>query len=114
MLMASVAAGPSGPVIQLYGEADHTQVGQLSGLISAQLANGTQELTIDLSRLEFADSASVRTLLLAARTLSKRGGRLVLLNPQHPVTRILAIMGADQLLTIRGHTPGKPESDGTS
>jgi hypothetical protein len=32
--------------------------------------------------LRFADTASIRALVLAARTLRERGGRLVLLNPQ--------------------------------
>jgi hypothetical protein len=31
--------------------------------------------------------------VLAARTLHERGGRLVLLNPQQPVTRLLTLLG---------------------
>jgi anti-sigma B factor antagonist len=101
MLKASVAAGPSGPVMILSGEADLTTVGELSALISAQL-DGTQQLTIDMSGLRYADSASIRTLVLAARTLKERGGRLVLLQPQPPVARILSLLGADQMLTVLG------------
>ena len=101
MLKASVAAGPSGPVMVLSGEADLTSVGELSALISAQL-DGTQQLTIDMSGLRYADSASIRTLVLAARTLNKRGGSLVLLHPQPPVARILTLLGADQMLTVLG------------
>ena len=67
-LTAWVAAGESGPVIVLSGEADLTCAGQLSALITAQLAGGTRQLTIDVSELRFADSASIRTLALAART----------------------------------------------
>jgi anti-anti-sigma factor len=100
-LEASVAAGVSGPVIMLSGEADLTSAAELSALISAQL-DGAQELTIDMSGLRYADSASIRTLVLAARTLGERGGSLVLLRPQVAVARILTLMGADQILTIRG------------
>ena len=39
-LRASVAAGISGPVVILSGEADLTSVGQLSALITAQLSGG--------------------------------------------------------------------------
>ena len=39
-LTAWVAAGESGPVIVLSGEADLTCAGQLSALITAQLAGG--------------------------------------------------------------------------
>ncbi len=38
MLKASVAAGESGPVIMLSGEADLTTAAQLSALITAQLS----------------------------------------------------------------------------
>jgi hypothetical protein len=39
----------------------------------------------------------------AARTLRERGGRLVLLHPLAPMVRMLALLGADQMLTIGGH-----------
>ena len=113
-LEASVAAGPAGPVITLTGEADLVSAAELSALISGQLAGGTQELTIDASGLRFADTASVRELILAARTLNERGGRLVLLHPQRPVARILAILGVDGTFTIVGGTPGGPEADGSA
>jgi anti-sigma B factor antagonist len=109
MLKASVAAGESGPVIVLSGEADLTCAGELSALITAQLAGGARQLTVDVSRLRFADSASIRVLVLAARTLRERGGSLVLLHPQQPLTRLLALTGAGQVFTIRGEM--EPESE---
>jgi anti-anti-sigma factor len=117
MLAASVAAGESGPVIILAGEADLTGAEQLSALITGQLAGGTRKLTIDVSGLRFADSASIRALVLAARTLKERGGRLVLVDPQQPVARLLALMGAEQMFTIRVRTrdmqdPETSEVDG--
>jgi len=100
MLKASVAAGRSGPVITLSGEADLTSAAQLGALLSAQLSDGTRELTIDVSGLRFADSASVRTLMLAARTLKDRDGSLVLLHPQRPVARVLELTGAVHMFTV--------------
>jgi anti-sigma B factor antagonist len=114
MLKTLAGAGQSGPVILVAGEADLTCVEELNALISAQLAGGTRELTIDVSGLRFADSSSIRTLMLAAKTLKERGGRLVLLNPQRPVARVLTLLGADQMFAILGQTQGAPESDGSS
>ena len=102
LLEASVAAGEAGPVIMLAGEADLTCAGQLNALISGQLARGTRQLTVDVTGLRFADSASIRALVLAARTLRERGGSLVLRRTQPPVARMLELIGADHVITIRG------------
>ena len=107
-LRASVSAGESGPVITLSGETDVTTVAELSELITAQLSGGTLHLTVDASGLSFADSVSVRVLVLAARTLRQRGGGLVLLRPQRVLARMLEVMGADQMITIRGETEARP------
>ena len=107
---ASVSAGESGPVITLSGEVDLSTIAELSDLITAQLAGGTVHLTIDVSGMSFADSASMRVLMLAAMTLRKRGGGLVLLRPQPALARLLDIMDAGQVITIRSRadTGGKP------
>jgi stage II sporulation protein AA (anti-sigma F factor antagonist) len=101
-------------VIALFGETDMTTVAQLSELVTGQLADGTRHLTIDASGLSFADSASVRVLVLAARTLQKRGGGLVLLRPQTGLARVLELMGAGQAITIRGETAVTPEPEATA
>jgi len=111
MLRASVAAGVSGPVVILSGETDLTSAGQLSALITAQLSGGTRQLTVDVSGLRFADTASIRTLLLAAKTLKERGGSLVLLRPRPTLVRVLDLLGAAQMFTIRGETYGAPGSE---
>jgi len=111
MLRASVAAGVSGPVVILSGETDLTSTGQLSALITAQLSGGTRQLTVDVSGLRFADTASIRTLVLAAKTLKERGGSLVLLRPQHTLARMLDLLGAAQMFTIRGEAYGEPGSE---
>jgi anti-sigma B factor antagonist len=111
MLEAWVEAGESGPVIVLAGEADMTGAGRIDALITEQLAAGAWRLTIDVSGLRFADAASIRPLALAARTLTERGGRLVVLDPQPSVARVLDLLGVDQLVTIRSQAriPQQPE-----
>jgi anti-anti-sigma factor len=110
-LSAWVTAGQLGPVLVLSGEADVTCTEQLSALLTAQLSLGTQQLTVDLSRLRFADSATIRALVMTARRLGERGGNLVLLRPQQPVARVLALTGAEQLFVIRGEPRGHPDSE---
>jgi anti-sigma B factor antagonist len=110
-LRAAVSAGEYGPLIMLSGETDIATVAELSELVTAQLAGGTVHLTIDVSGLSFADSASVRVLVIAARTLKERGGGLVLLRPQHGVARMLEITGADQMITVRGEAEVTAEAE---
>ena len=60
LLEISVAAGEAGPVLTLAGEADLTAVAELTEALTAQLTIGARHLTVDLSRLRFADSAVIR------------------------------------------------------
>jgi anti-anti-sigma factor len=101
LLDISVAAGEAGPVLTLSGEADLTTVAELTEALTAQLANAASHLTVDLSRLRFADSAVIRALVLADRTLKKRGGGLTLAYPQPVVARVLSLLGVDQAIEIR-------------
>lgn len=108
---ASVSAGKCGPVITLSGEVDLSTIADLSDLVTAQLAAETAHLTIDVSGMSFADSASMRVLMLAAATLRKRGGGLVLLRPQPALARLLEIMDAGQVITVRGGAEVMPEPE---
>ena len=101
LLEISVAAGESGPVVTLSGEADVTNVAELSQALTAQLASGARHLTVDLSGLRFADSAVIRELVLAGRKLKDRDGRLELANPQPAVARALSLLGVDQAIEVR-------------
>jgi anti-anti-sigma factor len=101
-LDVSVSAGESGPVIVLSGEADYQGVAQLSAALTAQLAAGTTRLLVDVSGLRFADSTSVRALVLTAKALRERDGTLTLVRPQPSVLRVLELMGADQVLAVQG------------
>jgi anti-anti-sigma factor len=101
LLDISVTAGETGPVLTLSGEADLTTAAELTDALSAQLATGTRYLTVDLSRLRFADSAAIRALVLAGRTLQDRGGSLALAYPQPGVARALSLLGVDQAIEVR-------------
>jgi anti-anti-sigma factor len=112
MLEISVAAGEAGPVMALSGEADLMSAAALSEALAAQVSGGARHLTVDAAGLRFADSASVRALVLAGRTLHERGGSLVLVRPQPAVARVLTLMGVDHVITVRGGTSTGPEPAG--
>lgn len=104
LLDISVEAGASGPVMKLSGESDLTTAGQLGDALSSQLAGGTLHLTIDLSALTFADSATFRVLVEACRAFENAGGTFELLRPQPTVAQAIQLLGIDQVLIIRTST----------
>lgn len=100
-LRTSALAGADGPIVVLSGEADATTLPLLREVLAEQLEAGARLLTVDASGLSFLDSASMRVLILAARALRGRHGRLVFARPQPVVARLLEITGADRLLDVR-------------
>ena len=106
LLDVSVAAGEAGPVVTLAGEADLTTVAALREALSAQIDGGARRLTVDLSRLRFADSMALHALALAGRAIQEAGGELELLRPQPAVARTLELLCLDQVLTVRGRSEG--------
>jgi anti-anti-sigma factor len=117
MLQASVTAGEYGPLIMLSGIADVTTGAALTGVISGQVSAGAQHLRIDVSGLRFADSSAIWLLIVVARTLIRGGGRMTLIRPQPAVAKMLALVDADQVITIWGGDPLGParvEGDSTA
>ncbi len=101
-LQVSVVSGEAGPILVLAGEADLTSVARLGEVITAQVSEPAVRLTIDATNLRFADTASVRTLAMAALKARTGAGSVTLLNPQPPVARVLDLLCLDELFAIRG------------
>jgi anti-sigma B factor antagonist len=99
-LTVTVTVGRSGTVLVLSGESDITTTRELGQFLAAALSDGTTRLMIDVSGLRFADSATIQTLLHAARVLKDRGGTMILLRPRPNVARVLALTGADTIMTV--------------
>lgn len=68
---------------------------RFSGLTANQHA-----VIVDMSGVDFLASIGIRTLVMAAKGVSQRGGRMVLLNPDDNVTRVLETAGIDSLIPI--------------
>jgi anti-anti-sigma factor len=83
------------------GAQGFTTAAELRETLATQLGTGARLLTVDASGLRFPDSASLRVLILAARALKGRHGRLVFARPQPLVARLLEITGADRLLEVQ-------------
>ena len=55
---------------------------------------------VDMSAVSFVASMGIRSLLLSAMAVTRRGGKMVLFNPDANVTHILEIAGIDTVIPI--------------
>ena len=104
-LEVSIATGTSGPVLVLTGEADITSVARLDEALATQADGQAVRLTIDATGLRYADSASMRTLVMAAAKITTQHGTVTLLNPQPPVARLLNLLCVDDMITVESRNP---------
>jgi anti-sigma B factor antagonist len=59
-----------------------------------------RNILVDMSGVTFVASIGIRTLVLGAKTVQRRGGRLLLISPQAEVEQVLDITGVLDLLPI--------------
>jgi len=72
-------------------------------LLDAEIRNtpaAVTALTIDLTEVEYVSSAGLRTILVAHKTMSSRGGTMALAGVNENVRRVLTLTGFAPLLTF--------------
>jgi anti-sigma B factor antagonist len=101
LLLASVWAGPSYTLVRLTGEWDVTASDQLRDMLADQVLAGARNLVVDLSDVAFLDLACMYALLDGARMAERAGGTLQLTSPQPVIVRLISLLGAEPLITVR-------------
>jgi anti-anti-sigma factor len=91
-------AGKTARVV-LNGKLDITGAEKIA-LPLATLAGGKQGVLLDMTEVSFLASIGIRHLVAASKALARRGGRLVLLNPNPLVTDVLTTTGVLELMVI--------------
>ena len=71
----------------------------------ATLSGSKSALFVDMAGVTFIASIGLRHLVSAAKAISRRGGRLVLLNPNAVVTEVITTSGLADLLHIERSDP---------
>jgi anti-anti-sigma factor len=65
-----------------------------------KIAGERKNLLVDLSNVPFIASLGIRTLITGAKATANNGGKLVLLNPQSNVEKVLRTSHIDTVLPI--------------
>jgi anti-anti-sigma factor len=69
------------------------------------IAGSRKSVIVDLKNVSFLGSIGLRTLVIPARTITGRGGKMVLLGPNAMVERVLKTSGIDSLIPIHSDLP---------
>lgn len=85
------------PTVIIKGELDHFNCSKAEYAIKHFLDEDTGQLVIDLSGLEYLDTAGVAMIFWTAKRLYDRRGRLMIIIPPGNVRRILEMAGVDNL-----------------
>ena len=84
--------------IQLKGNLDIAGVGAVETRFYAHCGGPQPRVLVDLSATGFVASLGIRLLLQAIKTVTARGGRLILWNPLPAVATALEISGLGQFI----------------
>ena len=86
-------------VVVLEGSLDFLTANDIDLEFSA-VASSRDKILVDLDKVSFMASLGVRTLIKAARTISRKGGRMVASNANAEVMEVLDYTGANTLIDI--------------
>ncbi len=86
--------------VSLIGRLDLAGVQQIEMKFTAQVVSRGKPAIVDLSQTSYLASLGLRVLLMAARALSGKGQKLVLLNPSPEVLQVLQLGKIDAIVPV--------------
>lgn len=92
--------------ISLDGRLDIEGTQAIDMKFTALTATKKAGILVDMSRVSFLASIGMRTLLSCAKAASKRGGKMVLLDPQPLVREVLNTSGVAELIPVADDLDG--------
>jgi len=87
--------------VSLSGRMDIEGVGSIETRFVGMTASPRMRILVDMSGVPFMSSIGIRALLMNAKAVARRGGKLVLLNPDPNVRGVLETAGIGDLIPIR-------------
>ena len=87
-------------LIKLSGALDMNGTYSIEIEFVRQCAGDNVRVIVDLSRVNYISSIGIPMLINTAKSVSSRGGKMVLLNPQRNVAEVLEITGIPQIIPI--------------
>jgi anti-anti-sigma factor len=89
--------------IKLTGRLDIIGTGEIETKFAGYSAGEKIRVIVDLSEVDFLSSIGIRLLMLTAKSVTSRGGKLVILSPISDVQNVLEIAGIPSIIPIYSH-----------
>lgn len=86
--------------INLKGRMDILGNADIDIKFSGMTASPRMFFIVDLAEVSFIASIGIRTLLLSTKAIHNRGGKIVILNPDAQIKKILLMAGIDMVTPI--------------
>lgn len=87
-------------IVKLNGRLDLQGAQQIDLPLAGVTAAPTKHALIDISGVSFLASLGIRSLLATSKSISRRGGKMLLINPKPNVMEILEVSGVSSLIPI--------------
>lgn len=87
-------------LIKLIGRLDIIGTGKIETKFTGYCAGEKVRVIADLSKVDFLASIGIRLLMLTAKSVASRGGKMVILNPISEVQEVLEITGIPAIIPI--------------
>jgi anti-sigma B factor antagonist len=89
--------------IKLTGRLDIIGTGEIETKFAGYSAGEQIRVIVDLSEVDFLSSIGIRLLMLTAKSVTSRGGKIVILSPIPDVQNVLEIAGIPSIIPIYSH-----------
>jgi len=90
-------------LIKLDGKLDIVGVGEVEIKFTGYCSGEKARVVVDLSAVDFLASIGIRLLVLNAKSIASRGGKMALLKPNAEVQHVLEITGIPAIIPIYDH-----------
>jgi len=87
-------------LIKLGGKLDIIGTGEIETKFTGYCAGDEIRVVVDLAAVDFLASIGIRLLLLTAKSVAKRDGKMVIINPIPDVQSVLEVTGIPAIIPI--------------
>lgn len=87
-------------LVKASGRIDSSSASQFDATLKGLIADGQNNLVVDLSEINYMSSAGLRTIVAAHRECRKKGGDVHLAAPSERVSEVLSLAGLHTIFTV--------------